>query len=470
NPGTEGRLVLPCGHAFHGNGCLRPTVVAQAVPGQVTMSGWTREEISAMPELVFQRTAPSCPCCRTPFTAGTYWPDLAEADHLYRQNEGIYRGPNPDYCAAPSFSGDVYAQDEESGQEQAGIHTGPDAAGTGLNDQALEIWAVVGHAVRDGEPDLPARTYQALQTWPAHDFPDRLWGEILGLLPLEDQTRLAHTNHQVQDIVGRLAPQTMDPTAHTTPDFTRTLYTQTELDHSLNPRQWLVFIPGTGSDLTIGHGRARVHGPGTLTAVTDGSVTAHGDIHITTVTSGHVNADGQATITTVTGGIAYANEQATITTVTGGTVYANEQATITTVTGGTVYAEDQATVTTVTGGDVWARDEASITTVNGGTVYAEGETVITTVNGGTVTADGQATITTVTGGSVTATDNATITVSGDAHITASGNAHVIIEAGGSGVRVDAYDAAHITAHNGTITVHSPDVTVTGNGDAVINHA
>ncbi|MFF3159167.1 hypothetical protein [Streptomyces sp. NPDC057910] len=536
NPGTEGRLVLPCGHAFHGNGCLRPTVVAQAVTGQVTMSGWTREEISAMPELVFRRTAPSCPCCRTPFTAGTYWPDLAEADHLYRQDEGTYRGPNPDYPAPPSPDDDAYPQDDENGQEQGGTHTGPDTAGTGLNDQAHEIWAVVGRAVRDGAPDLPARTYQALQTWPAHNLPHDLWQEILTYLPLEDQTRLAHVDQHVQEVVGRLAPQALDPAAHTTPGFIRTLYTQTELDHSLIPGQWLDFIPGTGSDLTIGQGLAHVHGPGTLTAITGGIVTANNDAHITTVTDGSAYACGQATITTVTGGSVRASDQATIgtmsggdvtadgqatitnvtggnvrtyahttieevtggsveaheqttiTTVTGGTVYASGETTITTVTDGTLYARDdaaitaitdgyvtahdQATIEEVTGGTVHALDDATITTVTDGTLYARDDAAITTVTGGTAHAEGQTTITSAIGGTITATDNAAITARGDAHIVARGNAQVFIEAGADGVHVDAYDAAHITAHSGTITIYSPDVTITSSsdGNAVISHA
>ncbi|MFF3159170.1 hypothetical protein [Streptomyces sp. NPDC057910] len=331
-----------------------------------------------------------------------------------------------------------------------------DVAGAELNDQAQEVWGIVGHAVQDGEPGLPARTYQALQTWPDQHVPDELWTEILTFLPLEDQTRLAHVDQHVQEVVGRLAPQALDPAAHTTPGFIRTLYTQTELDHSLIPGQWLDFIPGTGSDLTVGQGLAHVHGPGTLTAVTDeGFVSAHGDIHITTVTDGSVHA----------------RDEVTITTVTGGSVHAHGQATITTVTDGTVYALDQATITTVTDGYVTAHDQATISTVTGGYVTASGENTITTVTGGTITAWGQATITTVTGGTVTVTGNATVTaVSGDARIIARGNAQVVIEAGADEVHVDAHDAAHITAHSGTVTIHSPDVTVTSNGDAVTNYA
>ncbi|MFF3160070.1 F-box protein, partial [Streptomyces sp. NPDC057910] len=247
----------------------------------------------------------------------------------------------------------------------------------------------------DGPAGLPARAYQALQTWPAHNLPHDLWQEILGLLPIEDQTRLAHTSHPMREIVEQMAPQALDPTAHTTPDFIRTIYTQTELNTRLRTRYWhgVEFIPGTGSDLTIGQGWAHVHSPGTLTAVTGGSVTVHGDIHITTITDGFVRA------------------------------------------------YDQATIEEVTGGNVEAGDQTTITAITGGTIEA--------------------------------TDNATITATGgDAHIVARGNAHVIIEASAGGVRVDAYDAAHITADNGTITLHSPDVTVTSNsdGNAVVNHA
>ncbi|MFF3159166.1 F-box protein [Streptomyces sp. NPDC057910] len=319
-----------------------------------------------------------------------------------------------------------------------------DVAGAELNDQAQEVWGIVGHAVQDGEPGLPARTYQALQTWPDQHVPDELWTEILTFLPLEDQTRLARTSHHTEGILERLAPQALDPTAHTTTGFIRTIYTQTELNTSLSTGKWVEFIPGTDSDLTIGRGLAQVHGPGTLTAVTDeGFVSAHGDIHITTVTDGTVHARSQATITTVTDGNVYAYDQVTITTVAGGTVRAYAQASIEEVTGGNVYALEQAIVTTVTGGNVHA--------------------------------DGKATVTTVTGGNVHADDNATVTaVGGDAHIVARGNAQVIIEAGADGVCVDAYDAAHITADSGTVTIHSPDVTITitssSDGDAVINHA
>ncbi|MFF3159171.1 F-box protein [Streptomyces sp. NPDC057910] len=374
-----------------------------------------------------------------------------------------------------------------------------DVAGAELNGQAQEVWGIVGHAVQDGEPGLPARTYQALQTWPDQHVPDELWTEILTFLPLEDQTRLARTSHHTEGILERLAPQALDPTAHTTTGFIRTIYTQTELNTSL--RRWLVFIPGTGSDLTIGQGRARVHGPGTLTAVTAGIVTAYGDITtvtgggvsahdettITTVTGGTVHAHDRATITTVTGGTVHADDQATITTLTGGTVTATGQATITAMTGGDVYADDQVTITTVTGGtvhahgqasieevtggDVWARNEVTITTVTGGTVYAHDRATITAATGGNVYADDQVTITTVTGGTVHATDQATVTaLGGDAHITTYGNARVFIEAGADGVHVDAYDAAHITADSGTVTIHSIGVNVTSNGDAVINHA
>ncbi|MFF3159698.1 hypothetical protein [Streptomyces sp. NPDC057910] len=287
--------------------------------------------------------------------------------------------------------------------------TTDDVTGTELTAQAQDVWAIIAPALQDsdGPAGLPARAYQALQTWPDQHVPDELWTDILALLPLEDQTRLAHTSHHVQGILERLAPQALDPAAHNAPGFIRTIYTQTELNTSLSLGRRVAFIPGTGGDLTIGQGWAHVHGPGTLTAVTGGSVTVHGDIHIITVTDGNVRALDQATITTVTGG--------------------------------TARVFDQASMEEVTGGHV--------------------------------TAEGQTTITTVTGGTVTATDNATITaVSGDAHIIARGNAQVTIEASASGVRVDAYDAAHITAHNGNITLHSPDVTVTSNGDAVINHA
>ncbi|MFF3159697.1 hypothetical protein [Streptomyces sp. NPDC057910] len=342
----------------------------------------------------------------------------------------------------------------------------------------------------EGPAGLPTRAYQALQTWPAHNLTHDLWQEILAFLPLEDQTRLAHTSHPMQDIVEQLAPQALDPAAHNAPGFIRTIYTQTELNTSLNTGQWVDFIPGTDSDLTIGRGLAHVHGPGTLASVTDdGFVTALDDPHITTVTGGTVHAYGQASITTVTDGNVYAYEQtsiedvtgghitpvgqATIATVTGGTVHAHDQATITTVTGGNVSTVSHARITTVTGGKVRAGENAAVTRVTGGDLYAAGQSTISEVSGGAILTTSQSTIGDVSGGTVTAAENAVVTVvGGDAHIIARGNTHVTIEASAGGVHVDANDAAHITAHSGTVTIHSPDVTVTSKSDsnAVINHA
>ncbi|MFF3159796.1 hypothetical protein [Streptomyces sp. NPDC057910] len=328
------------------------------------------------------------------------------------------------------------------------------AAGARLSSQAQDVWAIVGHAVQGGEPGLLARTYQALQTWPRHGIPDDVWNDILTLLPLEDQTRLAQTSHDVQAVMERLVPQALNPNTHQTPDFVRTLYTQTELDTSLDENPELAFIPGTDSDLTIGNRRAcvQLYGPGTLSAITGGTVRAVGDVLITMVTGRYL----------------YASDQATVTTVNGGFVYASDQATVTTVNGGEVYASDQATVTTVNGGEVCASGEATVTTVTGGAVSASGEATVTTVTGGHVYASGQATVTEAAGGDITVTENATITaVSGDAHITAHGNAHITIPAGADAVHVDAHDTANITAHSGTITIHSPGVTATNHGNAHI---
>ncbi|MFF3159164.1 hypothetical protein [Streptomyces sp. NPDC057910] len=367
--------------------------------------------------------------------------------------------------------------------------TTDDVTGIELTGQAQDVWAILAPALQDsdGTADLAAPTYRALQSWPAHDLPHDLWTQILGLLPLEDQTRLAHTSHHAEGILERLAPQALDPTAHTTTGFIRTIYAQSELNDSLDTEQVLAFIPGTGSDLTIGRGLAHVHGPGTLTAVAGGTVYTRDQASVITVTDGTVYADGQAKIGTVAGGEVGARDEASVTTVTGGDVTADGQAKIGTVAGGEVGARDEASVTTVTGGYVTAVDQASVDTVAGGTVSAfdqasieevtrgtvtaDGQARITTVTGGTVTADGQASVIAVAGGTVTARGNATVTAKGgDAHIVAHDDALVIIEAGADLVCVEAYDAAHITAHSGTVTIQSPDVTITSNGHAVINHA
>ncbi|MFF3159720.1 F-box protein [Streptomyces sp. NPDC057910] len=508
NPSVEGRLVLPCGHAFHGKECLKPTVIAQAVTGQVTMSGWTRAELSTMPQVVFRRTAPSCPCCRTPFTAGTYWPDLTQADHLYQQGDGTYAGNNPDYPPATPPADDDEPnqdeeddQDEERGRERAGIHAGPHAGAPELSDQAQDIWAIVGHAVQNGAPDLPARTYQALQTWPGHHVPDNVWKEILEFLPLEDQTRLAHTSHEVREIVARVAPHALDPATHHTPGFIPTLYTQIELNTSLNEDEELTFIPGTGSDLTIGRGRPNVHGPGTLSAVTGGQATAHDGVHINAmtggvvtaleatigtvsrgtlhanrqsriaeVTGGTVHGTDDAMIDAVTGGVVQAYDQTTVGTMTGGTVNAQGQAVIHTVNDGTVTAQNQATIDMMTGGDVRAHDQVTVGTMAGGTLHAYDQVTVGPVTGGDLYAYDEAIVTAAAGGIITATDDATVhAVAGNAHITAHDNAQVTIPADADTVHVDAHDTAVITAHSGTITIHGPGVTITSNGDALIIH-
>ncbi|MFF3159730.1 F-box protein [Streptomyces sp. NPDC057910] len=346
---------------------------------------------------------------------------------------------------------------------------------------AEEVWAFLAPAVwgDDGIRGLLARAYQAFQSESWHDlpnytweeiakvlftkdqaslaqdtptlpdasqrwlvklmdpaaFPEDMWREILQRLPLEDQARLGQVDHRWHDLVTRLSPTTVRPDTRPAQGFVRTIYTQNELDASLNaavnaacnsaltdPTCELIFTPGAGSDLTIGlsHGQAEVHGPEPLAAVTAGSVHAVGVAHIIRVADGYVGAFQRAAIDTVTGGEVHAYWQSSINTMTGGTASLHDEATICSMTGGTVHASEQA--------------------------------AIGHVAGGTLTVIGNA---------------AATAVGGDARITARDNAHVIIRVGAEGVIVDAYDAAVITADSGTVNVHGPSPTVINNGEAVV---
>ncbi|MEV6683727.1 F-box protein, partial [Streptomyces erythrochromogenes] len=323
--------------------------------------------------------------------------------------------------------------------------------------------------LQDADAVTQTTVYEALTTTP-ESLPRELWQQVMGLLPLEDLTRLAGTSWEMRQLVADLAPQGVDPEAHGERGFVRTIYTQTELDEAVNGGG-LRFIPGTGSDLTVNHGDyyncPRLYGPGTLTAVTGGYLTAHDDATITTVTGGTVWADDQATITEVTGGPVTARGDVTITTVTRGTVRAYDQATITEVTGGEVKAYGDARITTMIGGTVEAYDDATITTMTGGIAFAYNNATIITMAGGQVEAAGHSAVN-VAAGSVNATQNATVNVTdgGNVTIVACDNAQVHIPDGTDAV-VHAYDNAQITAGSGRIVIHSPNVNATNNGNATI---
>ncbi|MBA3488884.1 MAG: hypothetical protein H0T78_04940, partial [Longispora sp.] len=214
------------------------------------------------------------------------------------------------------------------------------------------------------------------------DVPVEVWERLVAQLPLEDQGRLAGVNTFFRALVARVAPQALvqmtpqGPVGGPQRGHVRTIYTQSELEASLDEAQQLVFTPGQGSDLTINRRSASGQ-----------AVTLEGPYPLTTVTTGGtVNANGQVTITTVTdGGTVIANGQVTITTVTdGGTVIAYDKVTITAVTGGNVEAYDKVTVTDVSGGTVHAYDDVTVTCSAGGTVIVYGPDVTVRDNGGTI--------------------------------------------------------------------------------------
>ncbi|MEV6683694.1 F-box protein [Streptomyces erythrochromogenes] len=314
-----------------------------------------------------------------------------------------------------------------------------------------EAWVIVAPVLQDADAVTQTTVYEALTTTP-ESLPRELWQHVMGLLPLEDLTRLAGTSWEMRQLVADLAPQGVDPEAHGERGFVRTIYTQTELDEAVNV-EGLRFTPGTDSDLTLtcGENYPELYGPGTLTAVTGGTLVPRGYAMITTVTGGHVMADDHAMITTVADGHVTADGDAVITTVTGGHVEVGGDATVTTVAGGRVDAEGDAMITTVTDGVVLLVGNATITTMAGGQVTAAGHSAVN-----------------VAGGSVNAIENATVNVTdgGNVMIVARGNAQVHIPDGTDAV-VHAYDNAQITAGSGRIVTHSPNVNATNNGNATI---
>ncbi|MEV6682130.1 hypothetical protein AB0N09_35510 [Streptomyces erythrochromogenes] len=250
-----------------------------------------------------------------------------------------------------------------------------------FHPDVAEAWAVLAPVLQEADADLQATVYQALTT--PDSLPLELWQHFMGLLSLEDLTRLAETSQGIRKLVEGFVPEALDPAANTAAGFVRTLYAQTALDAVLNDSAELHFIPGAGSDLTISHGFGSLHGPGTLTGVTGGIVHANVDVTITDVADGTVHARDRATITNVSGGTVGSNDYVTIMNVTGGTVCADDHVTIMNVTGGTVYANDHVTIMNVTGGTVYAHDNAQIT-AEGGTIIIRSPHITIIGNGATI--------------------------------------------------------------------------------------
>ncbi|WP_035791463.1 F-box protein [Kitasatospora mediocidica] len=323
------------------------------------------------------------------------------------------------------------------------------ANGGWLSSAAAALWALMAPAVQRLRPDLLPALHQQLQAWPTDDgdphdsgaLPEDMWHEILGCLPLEDQARLAEVDRRLYAVVKGARRSALDPATYGAPDFVRTVYTQSELDASLDDPGKLVFTPGADSDLSIGrsnHEYIHVHGPGTLKAVTGGDVSAVGDALIISVTGGDVSAYHQARIGTVVGGQVDARGGASIGTVAAGRARARGGAAITTVTGGVVTMRGQATLTTVAGGRVDAGDQAVIDTVDAGEVTVHGDAVIASAGGGEISAYGDATI---------------VAAYGDARISARQEARVAVCPNADGVHVSAHDQALVAVHGGTVEAY-----------------
>lgn len=335
-------------------------------------------------------------------------------------------------------------------------------------------------------------TDQAGFEQPAHVLPEELVQQVMAVLPLEDRGRWSHADKALHGLTVS-APQ--DSAAGRTQDLShrtdlpyRTIYTQSELDTSLDDPAVLRFAPGGGpsaQDLTIdrraAHGPIRLYGgldQQPLARLKAGRVDALAGAVITSMQGGYVEVGNDAVVTTMDGGYCAVRTGGTVIDVNGGIAHPNGGTIInkrddghshvtngrienlycgdahmegrsrcSTVHGGRLWAWGETTVGEVIDGSVDLRHVSSIGCVKGGFIEAAG-TAITDVCGGIVHLYSGACVQTVTGGTVHAHARTTIRT-----------------ASGGTVYVDRGSTVHQAEGNAVIhACRGSDITATGDAE------
>ncbi|RSS81848.1 hypothetical protein [Streptomyces sp. WAC06614] len=378
----------------------------------------------------------------------------------------------------------------------------------------------------DGEVDV-----EAGPAWDAA-LPSELTQVIMGHLPLEDRGRWSLTNSVTRAFAAAQpwatpAGQTQGLRSRGDLDF-RTIYTQHELDESLNDPVPLHFAPGGGDraePLTLyrpaaggtirlvggidGKPLAELNGGvvdafgGAVISVMKGGRASLCDATVTDKYAGYCEIWGGGTVVHYHGGTGHCYEGGTIVNhlatnylavrngkvvnFYSGSADAYERSWFATVHGGQVHAWGDTLVEELTDGLVVLHESAALVSVRGGEVRHSSSVPITEVSGGVVELNAGAAVDSVTGGRVDARGGSAVhaATGGTVHVEARSVLHhaagntVVHAHGGSTVtaagdaQVEAYDGSHVTVSEnarvhayGAATVIAHGGTVHLHGDGV----
>ncbi|MEV6682969.1 hypothetical protein AB0N09_39830 [Streptomyces erythrochromogenes] len=348
---------------------------------------------------------------------------------------------------------------------------------------------------------------------PLLGLPDELIQHCVGELPLEDRGRFAQASSATLAFAASQPAGTPLAEIHGLRDRDdvqpyRTIYSQSELDASLDDPTELHFAPGASPEPLViddeaAGGMIHLYG-GTdhhpLHSITNSAITVHPGAVITNVdfvdcfvhaggtvvnlTGGVLNSKGgtigtindpggechdvssRSTIHELHAGLVTLRKFARCDTMYGGTINASDDSSIGTVVAGDVVLDDTSHIGTVQGGDIDVYSTTPVDVVTGGLVKLFGGAEIKAVSGGTVNVGGAAVIHWATGGTIGLGSAGGVLhlAEGDATVYAGPNSTVTLQ--GNAV-VHAYEGSSITAHGGTVHLHSPNVHLTHDGATII---
>ncbi|MEV6683605.1 hypothetical protein AB0N09_43240 [Streptomyces erythrochromogenes] len=370
-------------------------------------------------------------------------------------------------------------------------------------------WHARARAVRTGDD-----TEHTAAGHPLLGLPDELIQHVAGELPLEDRGRFAQASRATLAFAASQPAGTPLAEIHGLRDRDgvqpyRTIYSQSELNASLDDPAELRFAPGTSPEPLVidrepaSGGMIHLYG-GTdhhpLHSITNSSITVHPGAVITNVddvncfvhaggtvvnlTGGALNSDGgtigtiddpdgevhdfhsRSTIQELHDGTVTLNEFSRCDTMYGGTINASDDSSIGTVVAGAVALDDTSHIGTVQGGDIDVYSTTPVDVVTGGLVNLFGGAEIKAVRGGTVNVNGAAVIHWATGGTIGLGSAGGVLhlAEGDATVHAGPGSTVTLQGSAA---VHAYEGSSITAHGGTVHLYSPNVHLTHDGATII---
>lgn len=363
---------------------------------------------------------------------------------------------------------------------------------------------------------------------PTPELPGELVQEVMAHLPYEDRGRWSQADKALQGFTAAAPHQTpagqIQGINHRVDLAYRTIYTQEELEASLDDPAPLHFAPGGGPQaqpLVLKRGAA----PGRtiqlyggldqvpLALMREGGINALDGAVVSTMRGGYIDIRAGASVTDKHGGVCTIWGGGTVVNFLGGGGHCHVNGTIvnkstkfhvrvqdgtienlqegpatlhgasrcSSVHGGTLTAMDTSAIGVVHDGLVTLRDTASLATVLGGDVDCASTIPIDEVCGGIVNLYAGAGAHTVTGGTVHAHSGSTVgkATGGILHLEDQSVLHhaegdAVIQAGPgctvtlyADAHVDAYDHAVVIAYGGTVHLHGTEVQLTDYGATII---